>query len=26
MVLPAAFLMGLVRDTAAPPVMKTGMP
>jgi hypothetical protein len=26
MVLPAAFLMGLVRDTGAPPVMKTGMP
>jgi len=26
MVLPAAFLMGLVRDTVAPPVMKTGMP
>ncbi len=26
MVLPAAFLMGLVRNTVAPPVMKTGMP
>ena len=23
---PAALLMGLVRDTVAPPVMKTGMP
>ena len=26
MVLPTVFLMGLVRDTVAPPVMKTGIP